>query len=331
MNILMRHWLARAVRAAEDEGGGGATPPPGTSGDPAGEGAGGGAGDPPPPADPAKAAPPSGDDDPLKWLGVELDEKTRKGLLDTRTTTPEAMLKRMQAAEKMIRGNVLEAPPADPAGRAAWLADPKNRAALGVPENPDGYDMTPPEFPEDIASLMDWGTEREKLVASELHKLGLSAEQYAGARAAYAKVMTEQVKADLAAAVADRDDTFGALRREWGDAYDDRMRLAAETAKTYGVAPETAEALRRGKVIGGAALLKLLADAGASQAEDGPLIGGGTGPLKKTPQEWKTDFDAYGRENAAALQDPRHPEHQRRLTEWNALKRNAGIGAAGRR
>lgn len=337
MTDFVKLWLARLVRDAERggeggdgpsaaEGAQGAADTPGTS---SGEGAGGDGEAASPPADQGAGgdAAKADGDDPLGWLGVDLDEKTRKGLLDTQTTTPEKMLKRMQAAEKMIRGNVLEAPPSDAEGRAAWLQNPAVREKLGIPESVEGYDLSPPEIPEDLAPLMDWSTEREQKVAEALHGLGLSKEQYQGARQAYLQVLTEQVKLDLAEAVADRESTFGALRQEWGDAYDERMRLAAETARSYGVDQAKAEALRRGQVIGGAELLKLLADAGMAKAEDGALIGGNAGRGgQKTPAEWQREADAYGQEHAGALQDAQHPEHGRRVQEWNALRRNARGG-----
>jgi hypothetical protein len=135
------------------------------------------------------------------------------------------------------------------------------------------------------------------------HKLGMTKKQYA----AFAQgVVEEKIKA---ASLSSEART--ALKKELGDAFDDRLLAAASAAKKFGASEELVTALRTGNVPSEQAKLWIgVAKSTGVQGSEFNRESGGSG--KMSPGE-ALEAIAELRKNPALL-DKNHPE-QKRLTE----------------
>lgn len=85
------------------------------------------------------------------------------------------------------------------------------RKAVGVPDDPTGYEVTAPE----VANLPGFDPEALGPIKEAAHALGLSADQFNGLVAAQAKIEAAQLEA--------MQQAERSLVNEWGDQYDYRV------------------------------------------------------------------------------------------------------------
>lgn len=158
--------------------------------------------------------------------------------------------------------------------------------AIGCPENADGYELPTENMPESVP-LDDAQT---KLFLAEAHDMGLTKQQaarlirYDATRHATAITQFEETQATT------HKEAEAALRKDWGDAYDEKLALAKQARDKLGT-----EALSKRMDESGFGLdpdfLKLLATVGRFIAEDS-IIGGGPGSFHLSPEEAKAEITA---------------------------------------
>lgn len=170
-------------------------------------------------------------DDPLAWVGTDLDEDTRNYVLNKSWKTPADMLKSYKNLES-LKGvdpeRFVEVPSPD--------AEPEKFdqifQKLGKPESLEGY-----EFPETIPA------EEGKWFAEAAHGAHLTGEQFKQVLGAY----ENQVKAEQEKAQADFTQKKAAeeadLKKEWGASYDQKVREATIAAEKLGFTKGQIEAL----------------------------------------------------------------------------------------
>jgi hypothetical protein len=141
----------------------------------------------------------------------------------------------------------------------------------------------------------------EDQLRSYAHKLGFTKKQYATFAA-------EAVK-ERASLVALQSEARAALKKELGDAFDDRLTAAAVAAKKLGASEEMVNALKSGNVP--AEQAKLWIGVAKSMGTEGGEFrqqeGGGSG--KMTPDEAKTQIEEMYRNPAIHQKD--HPDRVR--------------------
>jgi hypothetical protein len=172
------------------------------------------------------------------------------------------------------------------------------RAALGVPEKPEGYALKAPEgIPPEA-----WGEDGVKALATWAHELGLTPAQAQGIADRYAKTQAESLQRAAEGIEPDGRKMEDVLRQEWGVGYDGKVELARRAAKRYG-GNSVIDKLEAN--LGGADMLRMFAAIGEDMAEDRPA-GMGTGRGAGDP---KAELKEIMKADSPYWQ-PLHPEHR---------------------
>jgi hypothetical protein len=238
----------------------------------------------------------------------------------------EALAKSYDGAARLVgldKAQVLRIPaPDDEAGQAEMFA------RLGRPEKPEGY-----EFPELPGALVE-GV--EPAARQAFHKLGLTAAQAKGVMELYGGQITAAETTRLARAAEVEAAVVADLRREWGDAFDDRLHGANRVIAELG--GEALDKLVRetrmpdGTMMGNhPVLIKFLAEIGQKLGEPGTLKGGSAGQggaASYTPDEAAAELKALrgDTEFHTARRNPKHPDHAAATEKWNRLNLAATAG-----
>jgi hypothetical protein len=214
----------RIVRAPEGEGagGGGSVQP----GDATTGGVGGGT---------VPAAPPA----PLAFADtLPEDIRTDPVFRDIRDLDGLARTFHGQAKFIGIPRDRLLALPADPADAEA-MAPIYDR--LGRPEKPEAYQFKTDALPEGVTR--DEAT--EGWFRSTAHKLGLSQRQASALFEAWNAHVGERIGAATRQSAQAHEAAIGALKTEWGDAFDEKLRVAkAATQTSRASSPKSARCCR---------------------------------------------------------------------------------------
>jgi len=235
----------------------------------------------------------------------------------------DALAKSYDSAARLVgldKGAVLRLPAAEDAPEWGEVY-----AKLGRPETPEAY-----QFPELPAALVE-GV--EPAARAEFHKLGLSAKQAAGVMGLYGAQVQQAEQARLTRAAEVEAAVEADLKREWGDAFEDRVHAANRAIAEVG-GQELGELLANTRMSDGTRmgnhplLIKAFAELGRRIAEPGDLRGGsgGTGgnrPL--SPAEAQAEISQL-RADSAFLKEfgnTRHPNYAAHKWKWDALHRAA--------
>jgi hypothetical protein len=269
------------------------------------------------------AAPPAGTTPPADardWLPDEFRaDPTFKDIRD-----PGALAKSYKHAAGLVgldKGQVLRIPPAED---EAAMGEVFNR--LGRPETPDGY-----AFPELPAALVE-GVEPAARAA--FHKLGLSAAQAKGVMELYGGQLTAAEQSRMTRAAEVEAAVEADLKREWGDAFDDRLHAANRVIQEVG-GKELASLMQTrmpdGTHLGNhPVLIKALAALAERTAEPNTLKGGSAGQAAPsyTPDQAQAEINRLRTdiEFHAARRDPKHAEHQKNADIWARLNQAAASG-----
>ena len=150
---------------------------------------------------------------------------------------------------------------------------------LGRPEDPNGYELPKPA---DDAKFNP-GEEFETQFKQKAHEAGLTPKQAKDLWSWYVTEVGEaQVTEAQQEAEKNRKEAEAALRREWGNAYSDRLADARRAAKEFGCEDAIAK-LEKSGLADDPDVLKLLANAGGTLRED--RIGGSAKPAGRTPEQ----------------------------------------------
>jgi hypothetical protein len=181
-------------------------------------------------------------------------------------------------------------------------------AKLGRPESPDGYELAYNNVPEDAEmddGMVSWFKETA-------HRAGMNAQQAQVMLDAYNEMtfgQAETMGAELQARV---DEIESDLRKEFGNAFDDRMNLANGVLAEFGNPEITEVQLADGTMLGdNPEIIRMLANMGVYLRErvgedtlEGVKTSGGV-----TPSDAMTKLSELTAPNTPYW-DSRHPEHQ---------------------
>ena len=227
------------------------------------------AGDPPagdPPAgDPPAADPPAGDKpwyDTVEWTDPALKESMIKSGYH-KGSVEEALQKALQgeqtAAKKLGRdpAALMDAPAKDQ-DISEWFKE--NGKSLGVPADPDGYDV---KLPDDLPEGVPIDDKLLAAAKTAAHEVGMPPAMLQAMVNLHASNMTEAFTG-LATKVTNAEAALDAeLKEQWGGQYEDNTQMAARgfqaLAASAGLEPAAAKnaAAQIEKQVGGAAMIKL--------------------------------------------------------------------------
>lgn len=260
------------------------------------------------------------------WFGDGLDTDA-KAYLDAKAFKgPKDLYKSLRAAEKMIRGDQVAGPPEDAEKHGDWLKESGLAKRLGIPDEPTGYDVPPPEFDDAIKDQVPYDDARHGRLLETAHKLNLTPAQVQGVLGFYSAEIAADAQTYTTEAQADEQSMQTELKREWGDGYDTNLRAALEVASEVGLDEKAIESLRVSKVAGSTQLTKLLHELAVARGND-TLKGGGKGGGGAGAPNPQAALDDFTAKNAKALTNRDHPEHDSAFARLQELKRAAGRGS----
>lgn len=249
----------------------------------------------PPPAAPTEAPPAP------EWLATLPEDLRAKPSL-AKFQEPAALAKSYVELEGLVgRKGAIPPKDGDPPEVAAAF-----RAALGVPEAPEGYDL---KLGEGIPAEV-WNDGTAAVLRGWAHEAGLTPKQ--------AQVIAERYAGMLAThAQAAHEETQAALRQEWGPAYD--RKVAAGNAALRQFFDEAGiTALKASGALNDPAVVRGLVQAGEAIGDHDGTVGMGAGGGAMTPND-ATAALATIRANPAYWNRD-HPEHKLLVERATALE-----------
>lgn len=252
-----------------------------------------------------------------------IEDEDLRGWVEAKFNGAEPTLEKIAGSyrnlEKVVgadrAGRVIEIPGPDAEPDA--VVEVFNR--LGRPEKAEGYDLPVPEG--DDGKMAEWAR-------GVFHEANLTAKQ----AAAVAEKWNEYV-GELVDTVATHDATTAAnaereLRKEWGAAYDQKVRGVDQAAGKLGMTPEQLEGLRNS--MGPVAAMKFVDGLAGRLGEDRMDFDGEAGTGALTPNAAMRELQKLGtdKEFMAAWMDKNHPSHEWAVEKKQNLARMAAGQAA---
>lgn len=246
--------------------------------------------------EPAPAAAPATAPDEGNWYD-SLPQDMREDQNITKFDSVESLSKSWLNAQRMIGADKIPMPQTDEDWGNVY-------ARLGRPEDITGYEVTPPEGVELNAEL-------QESFLTKAHELGLSNKQVQELSAwQFAQTQAGQEATDSASESA-LSEKMGALKTEWGQAFDQNTGIAQRAIAEF--ATDTDKDFLNNAVIDGVkvgdhpVMAKLFHNIGKSMMESGKLEGDGR-ESAMTPQDIEDKRNTL-MSNPAYL-DRKHPEHK---------------------
>lgn len=210
--------------------------------------------------DPKKAADPAKDGGADDWM-AGLSPDGEKLVKAKGWTKPGEVIDAYAGLEKRIGMDRLPAPKPD--ALDSYEHWDELGKALGVPDEPGGYDIETPQMPEGMA-FDDKLLDRIKGAAHMMKVPPYAVQAFTDEVVRHA---SETFEAAQAAVNETAEQTTAALKKAWGAEYDANIAAANQTLRTYGLDQQGGfEQLE--KVLGSEGAIRLLADAAALNAED---------------------------------------------------------------
>lgn len=263
----------------------------------------------PPPAATAPVTPPAAAAAPADWR-EGLPDDLRQHAAMAKFTSAEALARSYINAERAIGADKIPLP------RDANDAEAFERAyaALGRPENADGYTFTPPaQLPDGVQ--VDEGL--LELFRASAHKSGLNQAQFEGVAGMFLEHLTQGTAAAATANANALRESEGLLRREFGERYDTNLRISREAVRKFG-GDELVGFLDQSGLGNHPALIKAFAKVGSSVVGEEALLGGAR-DAALTPANLDAAISDFRAKNAGALASKGHPDHARLVQELQGL------------
>lgn len=188
---------------------------------------------------------------------------------------------------------------------------------LGRPETADKYELPKDNMPEGV-TLDETLT---KAAFDEFHKLGISKNQAAELVRWQAKASLAQQEAAKVAQNQKIQENVGVLRKEFGQAFDEKDRQATNAVETYG-GKEAVELLKKNPSLAtDPVFVRMMAKIGREIAED-PIRGGGhQQSFAVSPGEAQARINAKLADETfmKAYTNRSAPNHNQAVEELNAL------------
>lgn len=136
---------------------------------------------------------------------------------------------------------------------------------LGRPKEAKDYTFTAPEGMENNKEFTDWAQK-------QFHELGLTKAQGEALAKRWNDYAVGEQKNTQESYASNLKTEDGALRREWGAAYDKQLHTAQKAASTFGLGKDEVSKLEA--ALGYSATLKFLSNVGSKLGEDSFEVGG---------------------------------------------------------
>ena len=184
---------------------------------------------------------------------------------------------------------------------------------LGRPETADNYKL---EFKTDVAPVDE---NVIKGFAQNAHKLGLNNKQAQGILEFYKSTLEGSAKEMSVNMETAQADATNALRSEWGRAYDDNLRKAADVAQTY-LEPELLDTqLRDGSRLGdNPKIIKAFANIANLLSED-KIIGAESDNVLQG-RDIEKEIDELTTDKQGAYWNKNHPSHNKVVNQVLSLR-----------
>ena len=184
---------------------------------------------------------------------------------------------------------------------------------LGRPESADKYTL---EFKTDVAPIDENAI---KVFAQNAHKLGLNNKQAQGILEFYKSTLEGSAKEMSVNMETAQADATNALRSEWGRAYDDNLRKAADVAQTY-LEPELLDTqLRDGSRLGdNPKIIKAFANIANLLSED-KIVGAESDNALQGRDVEKEINDLIG-DKTGPYWNKSHPNHNKTVNQVLSLR-----------
>ena len=182
---------------------------------------------------------------------------------------------------------------------------------LGRPADATGYKY---DLPED----QNLDTEALNNFSTQAHKLGLLPGQANGVVKFYNEAMGKIQQDAESTAVAAREASSTELKKEWGQAYDQKVSQAANLAQSVGANELLNANMADGTKLGDhPVMIKAFAQLAGKMGEDS--ITQSSGPTYQTPAQLEKDIGELTAPNSAYW-DKNHPNHKIAVEEVLALR-----------
>ncbi len=225
------------------------------------------------------------------WPGLVSEDFKEDKTLQNIKDLP-GMAKMLVSAQKMVGADKIVIP-----GEHATEEDWGNVFnKLGRPETPDGYKLVKPENIPEGLPYNEEGVTAFKTVA---HKLGLLPEQTKALFEWYNSSVIDGFTQAQNTHKETLDNAVAALKKDWGAAYDQKMKTALDAVRAF--ADEDAYAALEEGLGNDPRLVKVFAKIGESISED-KLKGGNQA---HTPKEAQSEINRI-------LADKKHPYHNKK-------------------
>ena len=184
------------------------------------------------------------------------------------------------------------------------------RAKRGVPADPTKYDLAGFKKPDGIS----WDDEAQGMALKTMHQLGLNNAEALGVLGIHAEIAKGAMQKIDARAAEVNKAAEPALRKAWGDKYDENYKAAnLAVRKIFGTDLEGAKKVRLldgSYLLDNANLAQVMAQLGGGMSEDGDLIGNKGGGGNNAPEDISTAATAQAfieKTRSEATRDPKHP------------------------
>lgn len=190
---------------------------------------------------------------------------------------------------------------------------------LGRPEKPNEYGFArPEELPQDIP----WDNEEMNMFADLMHKAGLSKKQAGTIFEAYKQNIVKQYQDFQSAQEKSLEEASSALKKEWGEAYNQNINIANRVVKLAG--DEFNQAVKDKKWGNDPVFIKAMAKLGPAVLED-VAKGIGSGTMVKSPESALQEIATLeaSPEYKAATKDRSHPNYNIMVSKRDSLYKQA--------
>jgi hypothetical protein len=227
--------------------------------------------------------------------GPERDWLRARGMLtdDAAELLPKAIRGHMAAEKALGKGaDKLMDRPKEGQAVAEWLRE--NGKAFGIPEAPDGYEVTKPDLPEG----MSWDDGLEGQFRTLAHEQGMTPDQFNASIGLFANHMKGMFEGAALDGKTAEQEMRQELDRDWGDQYSAKVQLAQSAFQAIAAEAgldhdqQLAAAFLLKPKVGDAGIMRMFAAIGAKMGDDG-FVGGAGVPGVATPQEAKAELQRF--------------------------------------
>lgn len=246
---------------------------------------------------------------------ASLPDDIRESASLAKFDTIEGLAKSYVNAEKMIGADKIVIPKeGDADGYKAVMTK------LGLPESAEGYGFT---APESVPEGLQYSAEVDGKLATILHKNAIPKSAASGLRddlialvAEGGLTSVEQTKAAEEAAAQAAQEADAALKKDWGEAYEQRAKIAGMSINRN-FSAESVAAMEAAGLGNNPAILKDMYALGVRNQGEKELLG--EAEMLDSPADLDAKIAKFESENMAALTDVSHVGHAQAVKERNAL------------